>query len=772
MRLENGGRIDGKGKPLQGSGLMKITFIIKTKWLMRIFSLLLPQDLMIKYFHLLHGCPLVDETLFILDANLMRDALEITPIDQAHHFVSPPSGDEIMDFVNELGYTEEEFVQDIQTFLTDKANLGSPTKKGRKDKPRVIPYYRFMKLIIYHLGRIHNIHERLTSLFHLAEKDLRLGNLKFVPKGKKDEVFRMPIPNELISNNIRNSPYYSAYMEMVAKHNRRIAAENEGKKKLTTAKQPKPKPTKEKLSKPAPALKPKVTKEKSTKPSPAKKTTMGKVTKVQNVNSSFQLVDEPDEEAAQLDSESEPEYQGEGKGEDQDRQTPAIDETSTGPLAHRHDDTSANIVCDSSSPTDAETEEKTIELDQGQTGLDPSKTLESRPLQEQEFMDEDQARPDPRVSRVALAGPKSKPTHEEFLANVYHDVYGSLKFSADEHVILEEPLSSSTTLSLMKNMDDVSMVTVPIHQASSLIPSLSTMIIDLSPPKPISSYKSLPEHVALYEVVEVSIDQKNKDEFLAEKDMSCKIHRDDQDPSPPLPNSDPTKNKLLWKTGDMGSFITWFCNRIGKMKLKCHRMLTDQVDLVNPKGHRLVPDVSKPLPLGGPPSQLKAAYYLDFGLKELVLSLCNKSERLYDISAAYGISQWWFKRKEFYITRHDAPSDLSQVRSHMRILSVISLKTYERYGYTFLKEIVLHRADYKEYIILEAELKNLHPNEFEDIYLLHLQGQLNHLSGDDRVHFFNAVNLWIRNIVIKKHVEDLQLEIESYQTKLNRTQPD
>nr|GEY00402.1 hypothetical protein [Tanacetum cinerariifolium] len=32
-------------------------------------------------------------------------------------------------------------------------------------------------------------------------------------------------------------------------------------------------------------------------------------------------------------------------------------------------------------------------------------------------------------------------------------------------------------------------------------------------------------------------------------------------------------------------------------------MLMDQVDLVNPEGHRLVPDVSKPLPLGGPPGQ-------------------------------------------------------------------------------------------------------------------------------------------------------------------------
>nr|GEY06357.1 histone deacetylase 14 [Tanacetum cinerariifolium] len=138
----------------------------------------------------------------------------------------------------------EEFIQSIHTFLTDKANIGIPTKKGRKDKPHVILYFRFTKLIICHLGRIHNIHQRSASLFHLAKEDLRIGNLKFVPKGKADEVFGMPIPNELISNNIRNAPYHSAYLEMMAKHNRKIAAEKEGQKKPTTTKQPKPKPAK------------------------------------------------------------------------------------------------------------------------------------------------------------------------------------------------------------------------------------------------------------------------------------------------------------------------------------------------------------------------------------------------------------------------------------------------------------------------------------------------------------------------------------------------
>ncbi|GKB70882.1 hypothetical protein Tco_0932294 [Tanacetum coccineum] len=76
----------------------------------------------------------------------------------------------------------------------------------------------------------------------------------------------------------------------------------------------------------------------------------------------------------------------------------------------------------------------------------------------------------------------------------------------------------------------------------------------------------------------------------------------------------------------------------------------------------------------------------------------------------------------------------------MRILSIIGLKKFERYGYAFLKEIVIRRDDYKEYKISKADFKNLHPNDFEDLYLLHLQGKLNNLPGSDKVHLYNAPN--------------------------------
>ncbi|GKA24924.1 hypothetical protein Tco_0710957, partial [Tanacetum coccineum] len=293
----------------------------------------------------------------------------------------------------------------------------------------------------------------------------------------------------------------------------------------------------------------------------------------------------------------------------------------------------------------------------------------------------------------------------------------------------------------------------------------------------------------------------------------------------------PEENKLQRKTYDIGSFIKWFCRRTGKKKLckadlegpafnlvkafhknnvflqyqmdECHKLLTDKVDLSNPEGHRIPQNINVPLPLGGPPGQvtiqpqfffnkdldylltgdkerkialsiskLKAARYLDFGLlEELVPSLWVESERDYDISAAYGITHWWFRRKEFYINKHSEPSDREAVRSQMRILSVIRVKTFEKYGYNYLREIILRRADYKEYKISEKDFKNLHPNDFEDLYLLNIQDKLNHLSKSDKIHLHTAVNMWIRNLVIRNRVGDLQLGIESYQTKLNLERP-
>ncbi|GJU62103.1 putative ribonuclease H-like domain-containing protein [Tanacetum coccineum] len=111
----------------------------------------------------------------------------------------------------------------------------------------------------------------------------------------------------------------------------------------------------------------------------------------------------------------------------------------------------------------------------------------------------------------------------------------------------------------------------------------------------------------------------------------------------------------------------------------------------------------------------------------------------------------------------------------MRILSVVRIKAYSRYGYDYLSEIILRRADFQEHTIAEKDFKNLYPSDFEDLNLLLLQGHLDHLPGSDMVSdkrmLSTAVKLWTRNLVIRQRVEDFQLGIESYQTQLNLTKP-
>ncbi|GJU11811.1 hypothetical protein Tco_1134207 [Tanacetum coccineum] len=203
---------------------------------------------------------------------------------------------------------------------------------------------------------------------------------------------------------------------------------------------------------------------------------------------------------------------------------------------------------------------------------------------------------------------------------------------------------------------------------------------------------------------------------------------------------------------------------------ECHKMLTDQIDWANPEGDQVRIDISKPLPLSVPPGYMKVACYLDFGLELLVPEHMWINEVCtYDISASYGISHWWFNRQKFYIDWHIVESSCKVVRTHMRILSVVRIKAYSRYGYDYLKEITLRRADYQEYMIAKKDFKSLYPSDFEDLNLLLLQGHLNHLSGSDRRMLSTAVNMWTRNLVIRQWVEDFQLGIESYQKQLSLT---
>ncbi|GJY10720.1 hypothetical protein Tco_0378905 [Tanacetum coccineum] len=105
---------------------------------------------------------------------------------------------------------------------------------------------------------------------------------------------------------------------------------------------------------------------------------------------------------------------------------------------------------------------------------------------------------------------------------------------------------------------------------------------------------------------------------------------------------------------------------------QCHFALTDKIDLANPEGNRFHDDLSKPLPLVGPP---------------------------------------------------------------------------------------------------EDDFPNLNQNDIEDLYMLKIQNKIHNVKGIEEFHLINALKLHIRIIVFRKRVEDVQLEVKSYQTKLNLTKP-
>ncbi|GJS38825.1 hypothetical protein Tco_0563868 [Tanacetum coccineum] len=201
---------------------------------------------------------------------------------------------------------------------------------------------------------------------------------------------------------------------------------------------------------------------------------------------------------------------------------------------------------------------------------------------------------------------------------------------------------------------------------------------------------------------------------------------------------------------------------------ECHKLLTDQVDdtilryNVNLEYLRYGRKVSRPtLSI----LKMKAAYYPDVGLEQLVPDqFWIEEECKYDIAAMYGISHWWFQRQRFYIDRFSSEGDRRAVRTHMRILSVVRIEVFSMYGYNYMKKIVLRRADLKEYVIAERDFKYMYPSDFEDLYLLNLQGHLNHLSPEDKKILTTAVNLWTRNLVIRHRVEDFQLGIERDET--------
>nr|GEX85810.1 hypothetical protein [Tanacetum cinerariifolium] len=233
----------------------------------------------------------------------------------------------------------EQPIQDIP--IPDDVHVSNTEDTNATHLINIKPRQDWLKPIPEEERQKHNINQRFGSPFNMAEDDHRLGNLK-------------------------NASYYNAYLEMAAKHDCKIATAEGGKKKSTSKT--------DQSKKPATAKQPKPVSSKS-----------------------LQLVDEPGEEQAQPEPQREQvDYDLQcGKGK-----SIATDEQVAQSLLELQ--TPKKTICDTMSPTDAETcaetdkmnskgdteilnigkeqgedvadkvylEEKIAEIDEGQAGSD------------------------------------------------------------------------------------------------------------------------------------------------------------------------------------------------------------------------------------------------------------------------------------------------------------------------------------------------------------------------------------------------------------------
>nr|GEW37684.1 hypothetical protein [Tanacetum cinerariifolium] len=370
----------------------------------------------------------LDEQWFDLTKYTLRDALQITPVKNNHAFSSPPSSDALINFVNDLGYSKS----------------------------------------------MHKFHPRPDSLLYFPNKEPVLGYLKFSAKGTKQEVFRMPIPSNLIITDIQGEPYYKEYMEKVAKHQRYLAGE-----KGSDPDSPAPKPAKAtKKSKPFDDEEADVQR--------ALEEILKSVYDAPRGLLSPVVIREPESRKYQL----LPEVHGKGKEKVTDEQVAfnlltlhtlnkksPVDKfifqrrTSTPTESTGHDESSSLYA--ELGLTDSE-----VESDEDVPGIDVG------------VQEEGQARPNPR-----------------FTATAYPKVHENLKLTIEEQVILEESTSSTRTLSSLQHLakdlsfgdlffnDKLSeadnekitietkaesIVSVTIQQDTSSIPPMTTPITNLT----------------------------------------------------------------------------------------------------------------------------------------------------------------------------------------------------------------------------------------------------------------------------------------------------
>nr|GEX40562.1 retrovirus-related Pol polyprotein from transposon TNT 1-94 [Tanacetum cinerariifolium] len=384
-----------------------------------------------------------------------------------------------------------------------------------------------------------------------------------------------------------------------------------------------------------------------------------------------------------------------------------------------------------------------------------------------------------------------------------------------------------------------SMVTLPIHQASSLAPPLSTPIIDLTPPKPVSPLVQAPTFTATTTTTTKTLrppphpqQQSNADPTLAARvstlgkiylskfDMKENLH----DRMFEVPPTNHIRNiqlstklqRHLWivKTG-RSSMKKWLSLARDITSLAWKTFDTREApsssskQKSSPQSEQHVDDV--PIPYDVHISDLE-----DIGVAHL-LKIKTRPDWLKHVpkeeTPKTPEPEWFIPLNDLPKTKNNLAEALAKTykdqrkSSYFRKLEIydpssngIASKLRSRSSAKLIWKIDLVDPEGNRVMpdISKPSTRSGSRNSHHhcglkvNVTTILVQPMVFHTGGlsarnstsQDTMPCFNhrvvrshmrilsvVTNLWIRNIVIKKRVEDLQLRIETYQMKLNLTQP-
>nr|GEX30731.1 hypothetical protein [Tanacetum cinerariifolium] len=220
-----------------------------------------------------------------------------------------------------------------------------------------------------------------------------------------------------------------------------------------------------------------------------------------------------------------------------------------------------------------------------------------------------------------------------------------------------------------------------------------------------------------------------------------------QQQKPPTPDRD--WNKTL--STIHGSIQPWICDltKQSDSRSSFNELMDTPLDFSNFLINRLKLDTLPAKLIAGPTYELLKGSY-----KSLV-------ELEYHLEEVYKVTTDqldWESARDVYSKR--------------RIIAVTKLKIVEWHNYKHLDWIIVRKDDDKLYKFKEGDFKRLRIQDIEDMLLLLVEGKLTNLTVEERFAFNVSFQMFTRSIVIQRHVEDLQLGVESYHKKLNLTKPD